>query len=237
MWFILIAAQLLRIIPSRVRRLLEKLLHKSLTLKRISALRSQIVWCREFEANKDKVLEYWRRYRYLDLIMEVCRINEKSRILDVGCGISTVLHYVRGEKYGIDPLADAYKKIYRYPSDMTILRGVGENIPFPDEFFDAVFCSNALDHVEDPKKTVEEIHRVLKKGGYFILTVEIFKRRGKRDIKHPYSFTQTDIHLLVKDKFKIIFERESPWIGLRSYVRGREPSVEREELILISQRI
>lgn len=62
---------------------------------------------------------------------------------------------------------------------MTILRGVGENIPFPDEFFDAVFCSNALDHVEDPKKTVEEIHRVLKKGGYFILTVEIFKRREK----------------------------------------------------------
>ena len=73
---------------------------------------------------------------------------------------------------------------------------------------------------KNPRKVIEEIHRVLKKSGYFILTVEIFNQSIKRDPAHPFSFTKSSVENLVKEKFKVIFQKESPWIGLKNYVEG-----------------
>ncbi len=39
------------------------------------------------------------------------------------------------------------------------------NIPFPDEFFDCVILQAVLEHVVDPFKCVQEVHRVLKNDG------------------------------------------------------------------------
>ena len=39
------------------------------------------------------------------------------------------------------------------------------NIPFPNEFFDGVIIQAVLEHVVDPYRCVDEIHRVLKKNG------------------------------------------------------------------------
>jgi ubiquinone/menaquinone biosynthesis C-methylase UbiE len=204
--------------------------------KYIAELAFQTEWAREFKENKLKVLEYWQKYRQLNEINTICKIQNNTKILDVGCGISTVLHFINGEKYGIDPLADEYKKLYRYPDEINVQKGFGENIPFPDEYFDIVFCSNVLDHVTDPQKTVEEIYRVLKPSGYFVLTVEIFKEKTKRDPAHPHSFTKRDVYLLLGGKFKTIFEKESPWIGLRAYVNGSRNS-HNKELIMILEKI
>jgi len=41
---------------------------------------------------------------------------------------------------------------------------------FPDESFDAVLCLSVLEHLKDPKKAVNEIKRVLKKGGVAIVS-------------------------------------------------------------------
>ena len=126
-------------------------------------------WVKEFKNNKLKVLEYWRKYRYLDEIKKVCELNEDKKILDVGCGISTVLHFVPGKKIGIDPLAEKYKEVYDYPEDINIQKSLGEEISFENESFDVVFCSNAIDHTTYPEKIIEHIHRVLKPGGFFVL--------------------------------------------------------------------
>lgn len=187
------------------------------------ALLFQRKWATEFKENKSKVLEYWKNYRYLDEIIKICNITDDSKVLDVGCGISTVLHYVKGRRFGIDPLADEFLELYTYPENICIKKGFGELIPFQDNYFDIIFCSNALDHVTSPSMTIGEIRRVLKTGGYFVLTVEIFEEKVKRDSKHPHSLTKRDIYLLFENKFKIIFEKESPWIGLRNYVNTDNP--------------
>ena len=204
--------------------------------KYAAELAFQTGWVREFKDNKPKVLEYWQKYRYLNEIIETCKIQSNTKILDVGCGISTVLHFIDGKKYGIDPLADEYKRLYRYPKEINIQKGFSENISFSDDYFDVVFCSNVLDHVTDPQKTIEEIRRVLKNRGYLILTVEIFKEEIERDLAHPYSFTKKDVHSLLRGKFKTTFEKESPWIGLRAYVSGSRNS-HNKELIMILEKI
>lgn len=187
-----------------------------------------------FRDNKSKVLEYWGKYRYLDEINAICKIEDTTKVLDVGCGISTVLHFLDGERYGIDPLADKYKQLYSYPEGINIRRGFGEEIPFPDEYFDIVFCSSALDHVANPQKAIGEIHRVLKPGGFFVLSVEIFEEKIVSD-HSLHSFTKKDVYSLLEGKLRTILERESPRIALRAYLSGSRKS-HNKELIVLSKK-
>lgn len=203
--------------------------------KHFLELAFQKEWVDEFTQNKDKVLEYWKKHRYFDYILQTCKITEESEVLDVGCGISSVLHFVNGKRYGVDPLADEYLKLYKYPEGIKVKEGFSEFLPFPNLYFDVVFCSNVLDHVTDPKKTINEISRVLKKEGYFVMTVEIFNSGIKRDPAHPHSFLVKDVLGLLKNKFEVVFEGSSDWIGLRRYVKGvRKSSC--TELVLIAKK-
>jgi ubiquinone/menaquinone biosynthesis C-methylase UbiE len=56
---------------------------------------------------------------------------------------------------------------------MTYVNAPSEQIPFPDEYFDVVTSINSLDHVDDLHQTLQEIKRVLKRGGMFMLLVDI----------------------------------------------------------------
>ncbi len=47
-------------------------------------------------------------------------------------------------------------------------------IPFEDNSIDIIFCNHVLEHVDDDKKALGEIKRVLKPGGWAILQVPFF---------------------------------------------------------------
>ena len=48
-------------------------------------------------------------------------------------------------------------------------KGTGENLPYPDQSFDCVFCCDVLEHVRDLPKVIAEISRVLKPMGVFFM--------------------------------------------------------------------
>jgi SAM-dependent methyltransferase len=52
--------------------------------------------------------------------------------------------------------------------------GDGERLPFSDEVFDFVLCSEVLEHVSDPSRLLEEVARVLRPGGTLYLTFPSF---------------------------------------------------------------
>jgi len=183
-------------------------------IKNYAELKFQRGYVKTYSENKPLFEEHFRKYRFYDEMEGTLKIGPSSKVLDVGCGISTVLHYVPGERFGIDPLADEYKKIYSYPEGITPVCAVSERIPFNEDFFDVVFCTNVLDHVDDPEKTVDEVLRVLRPGGYFVLTVEVFPRKITRDPAHPHLFMEEDARRLVKDKFEVLMERSGPMMEL-----------------------
>jgi len=205
--------------------------------KQAVELKFQREWVREFQNHQEQVREYWIRYRFLEEINSICAFEESTKVLDVGCGISSVLHFIPGERYGIDPLAEEYHKLYQYPAELHIQKADAENLPFADEFFDVVFCSNVLDHIDNPAKTIEEIVRVLRPKGYFILTVEIFNQKEKRDSAHPHSMLKSDVKQLTADRFQTIAEHESPWISLRNYVKGEHRHWNNELILILQKRL
>ena len=199
-------------------------------------LEFQIDWAEEFVDNVPQVLQYWRQYRCLDDINKICEFNDHTKVLDVGCGISTVLHFVPGKRYGIDPLAEKYKKVYQYPAGVEIQEGFGEDIPFEDEYFDVIFCSNAIDHMSDPIRSMQEIYRVLAPSGKFVFTVEVFSHKVERNLAHPHTLTKEDVYKLLEGRFNIIFEKESVWVGVSHYVHGSRRG-DNIEMITVSEKI
>jgi SAM-dependent methyltransferase len=63
------------------------------------------------------------------------------------------------------------------------LVGRAEQLPFPNDFFDLAICTQVLEYVPVPQLAVGELHRVLKPGGWLLLSApSVFPR----DSDHEY---------------------------------------------------
>ncbi len=105
-------------------------------------------------------------YKYLSKYMP----KMKGKVLDVGCGNSPFKFLVNPEqcKYtGID-IAGADNFDYQN-NDIVVFDG--ENIPFADESFENIICTEVIEHIAKPEKIISEMHRVLKPGGFGIVTL------------------------------------------------------------------
>lgn len=99
-----------------------------------------------------------------------------GRILDVGCDGGTLTERVAtkagaSEVVGIDisDRAVAYTKKKRPQFQLAV--GDAEALPFREASFDAIFCSEVLEHVAHPQKLLAEIRRCLKADGYAVVVV------------------------------------------------------------------
>ncbi len=85
----------------------------------------------------------------------------KGRVLDVGCGMKPFQRFVCYHDYtGIDD------NIRMRPD----VNASALNMPFPDNSFDSVICSEVLEHLKEPAKALDEIRRVLRPGGIAYIT-------------------------------------------------------------------
>lgn len=227
-----------RYVPARVTHRLVKYRLVQAILFRIvdkhdAELLFQKAWARRFRKDPDVLVRYWREFRQYDRIRSL--VNEQSRVLDVGCGISTILHALPGERIGVDALADAYKTIYDYPAGLRIEQASAESLPLESSSFDLVFCSNALDHMTSPESALSEMRRVLRPNGKLVLTVEIFPDGAHRDPAHPHALDEATVReLLTKAGFRVDEAKLSPWIGISRYLEGVRTSDEFELLVLAS---
>lgn len=98
-----------------------------------------------------------------------------KKVLDIGCGPRGSLEWANmtTERVGLDPLAEKYQKAFQTKHQMKYVKGVCENIPFPNNYFDVITTFNSFDHVDDLKKSANEIMRVLIKGGTLLLVCDI----------------------------------------------------------------
>jgi len=110
----------------------------------------------------------------LELLSSFVGDLKGKKLLEVGSGWGLFVALTRKqaiESYGIEPEEEVYQtslkvlESYGLGKDF-IKKASGEEIPFKDNTFDAVYSTMVLEHVKDPEKVIKESIRVLKKGGY-----------------------------------------------------------------------
>ena len=95
-------------------------------------------------------------------------------MLDVGCGAGATVEHLCN-RYGFNAAGVDVSRtllaegLARNPA-LTLEQGCAESLPFAGETHDGIFCECVLCLVEDPRKAVAEFGRVLRSGGYLILS-------------------------------------------------------------------
>jgi ubiquinone/menaquinone biosynthesis C-methylase UbiE len=88
------------------------------------------------------------------------------RVLEVGPGpLRWATDFTDCQLWGIDPLLYVYASLGYDLGPAFLLKAHAEDMPFPDDFFDAVISFNAIDHVDDFEQAIKEIERVCKPDG------------------------------------------------------------------------
>lgn len=164
---------------------------------------------KEFEEHKHVVKGYWDFH--LKILESFIHIEKETRILEIGTGTHPLISCVmKCEKYALDPLMDFYAPNSEILLGAKCIKGIGEAMPFPSDYFDIVIATNTLDHVKSPSKVLSEINRALKEEGVLYLTLNCYapfikyykiikELLGAGDKGHPYSFSIKDVGKLIKD--------------------------------------
>ena len=123
-----------------------------------------------------------------DRAIQFCDFPPTARVLDVGCGRGASLERLRDTWgltcVGLEPNPVMLKAV----SDLPVVRGTGESLPFADETLDGVLCECVLGATPDSAAILREFFRVLKPGGRLIIT-DLFARNPLPD--SPASLPMT----------------------------------------------
>lgn len=84
-------------------------------------------------------------------------------------------------------LACAAQCVLHEPGKVDFQLSDGHVIPFKDEEVDGLYSISVLEHISTLENTVEEIARVLKPGGLFILTIDLSLRNDVQLGVDPYQ--------------------------------------------------
>ena len=103
---------------------------------------------------------------------------DAERVLDLGCGAGRHLCFLSREGFEVvgQDASDialhlAKRALKRHALQAELVEHDMDEIPFPDGSFDAVISALAIYHnrLDGLKKSISEVHRALKPGGYFLV--------------------------------------------------------------------
>ncbi|MGQ9661503.1 MAG: methyltransferase domain-containing protein [Kiritimatiellia bacterium] len=96
-----------------------------------------------------------------------------GRLLEIGAATGEFLLSCRAEgweTYGVE-LSQSSAQFAREQYGLDVKTGTIHEAGFPTGFFDVAVAFATLEHVPDPREVAMEIKRVLRAGGYLLLTV------------------------------------------------------------------
>lgn len=121
---------------------------------------------------------YDKRKEYLNSfekgkVIEILGDLKNKKVLDVGAGtgrLSVELSSNSAEVTVLDVSAEMLKILKQKNSDIKTIVGDAEVLPFADNTFDIVIATFLIVHLKNPTIFFDEVYRVLKPGGKFLVT-------------------------------------------------------------------
>lgn len=155
--------------------------------------------------------QYEKGQETIKFYLEKTTVEEMFKdkvVLDIGCGAGgkTLYYASQGAKkvYGIEIVgyyeeeANALARQKGLEDRFQFVLGDAANIPFEDGFFDTIIMNDAMEHVDEPLKVLNECYRVLKKGGKLYVNFPPYY--------HPYGAHLSDaigfpwVHVFFSDE-------------------------------------
>jgi SAM-dependent methyltransferase len=145
-------------------------------------------------------------------------INPNKSVLDIGSEFFQLQNFLKNNLYiGIEV---SYAKLQFAKAGQNVIHfDMNRNIlPFKDNSFDYIVCLDVLEHLLDPIRTLEEIHRIVKSNGRVIVSLPndyhilnrirfILNKPIYLDPFYPYGhlhlFTRNQAKKLLSENFRI----------------------------------
>jgi ubiquinone/menaquinone biosynthesis C-methylase UbiE len=116
----------------------------------------------------EAILHRWREKSLLKLWE---KYHRGGNFLDAGCGTGLMLRHFPESSIGLDINPRNLKKAKIHAPQAKLVLGDIEKIPFNNNNFSTVVCTEVLEHLPTPSIALKEIFRVLEKGGLLIGSV------------------------------------------------------------------
>ncbi len=194
--------------------------------------------------HEDQENGYWYDGRiglFKRSLCEISRFLNKGRLIDVGCGMGYFMDLARSkgwEAMGVEISESAFSHA-RNKLRLDVIKGDLSGANFKEEYFDAATLWNALDQIYDPRSTLIELNRVLKRGGYIFIRVpnidfhlmlfKLWKKLKPRladigkapAVFHLYSFDKASIKKLLESTgfSDVAVKTETIGAGVPNFVR------------------
>lgn len=175
--------------------------------------------------------KYWHGTK-ISTCLELLKGLTFTNCLEVGSASGYMIseiakRYPKVKFEAIDAYGEAVKYAQKKYPRIKFRKAEAEKIPFNDNFFDLLLCYETIEHVRRPQKAMDEMRRVLKKGGKLILAMDsgnwafrmvwfvwekTFGQAWQGAHLNPYHWSDLE-KLILKSKFKIV-ERKFTHFGM-----------------------
>jgi len=168
----------------------------------------------------------------LDFLARTALLKPGDRILEVGCGIGTVVFELSRQGHdvvGVDISRVAIEYGRSKYGDIRLDVQPAEELAFADESFDAVLSFDLFEHIARIDRHVAEVHRVLKPGGCYLFQTPnkysnaAFETLAHKSLKwrraHPSLHTPGQLRRrLGRHGFDVRFVKMNP---MNEYMRAK----------------
>ena len=134
-------------------------------------------------------------------IKEHCLLMQ-GKVLDFGCGKKPYRSlFANAKEYiGVDYEGEGHS----HKNELIDVLYDGSKIPFEDNTFDNIFCSEVLEHIFNPDEIIAELYRVIKPGGKLLLTCPFVWGEHEEPVDYARYTHFALKHLFEKHGFRII---------------------------------
>jgi len=196
----------------------------------------ELIWVPDVDGatlNKFYTKDYFKnpdsKFGYNDYIEDekTLRINaryilskvpaRKGRLLDIGCAFGFLLDEARKlgwETHGVELNKEAaYYAAHHL--NLNIFQGPISQANFLDSSFDCITIIGTMEHFQDPVSVIQKANKLLKPGGYLIITTistkGLIRLYAIKPPEHLYYFSPQNISLLLKSSGFNVLKRGGYW--------------------------
>jgi ubiquinone/menaquinone biosynthesis C-methylase UbiE len=125
-------------------------------------------WRKELAAGKE---QRGNLQTNLEFLAQINLLKQNDRILEIGCGIGSIVAELSGQGYditGTDISGEAIAYGLKKYGDIKLQVQPAQDLQVEDETFDVVLSFDLFEHIAQVDKHISEVYRVLRKDGLYL---------------------------------------------------------------------